>query len=121
MENFESLINNYVSSELKDENYFHPLGKYYIANTKLYNGYYWYYESSDFIIDIHNLFILEDFVEDDFNSMKNDVVLFLILYFPEMENGLIHIKLLSLSLCLLWILAIKRIDILYIRILDYFL
>lgn len=74
MENFESLINNYVSSELKDENYFHPLGKYYIANTKLYNGYYWYYESSDFIIDIHNLFILEDFVEDDFNSMKNDVV-----------------------------------------------
>ena len=32
MENFESLINNYVSSELKDENYFHPLGRYYIAN-----------------------------------------------------------------------------------------
>ena len=121
MENFESLINNYVSSELKDENYFHPLGKYYIANTKLYNGYYWYYESSDFIIDIHNLFILEDFVEDDFNSMKNDVVFISNFVLSEMENGLIHIKLLSLSLCLLWILAIKRIDILYIRILDYFL
>lgn len=73
MENFESLINNYVSSELKDENYFHPLGRYYIANTKLYNGYYWYYESSDFIIDIHNLFIKKDFVEDGVESMQNYV------------------------------------------------
>ena len=75
MENFESLINTYVSSELKDENYFHPLGRYYIANTKLYNGYYWYYESSDFIIDIHNLFIKEDFVEDGVESMQNFVAL----------------------------------------------
>lgn len=75
MENFESLINAYVSSELKDENYFHPLGRYYIANTKLYNGYYWYYESSDFIIDIHNLFIKEDFVEDGVESMQNYVTL----------------------------------------------
>lgn len=73
MENFESLINNYVSSELKEENYFHPLGRYYIANTKLYNGYYWYYESSDFIIDIHNLFIKKDFVEDGVESMQNYV------------------------------------------------
>ncbi|MGO3751743.1 MAG: helix-turn-helix domain-containing protein [Peptoniphilaceae bacterium] len=69
MENFEDLVKIYVSSESMKENSFNPLGKYYYANTETYSGYYWYYESHDFIIDIHNFFIKKDFVDDTVDSM----------------------------------------------------
>lgn len=73
MENFEDLIKRFTSSEFKDEKYINSPWKYYKTDTKMYKGNYCYYESDDFIIDIHNLFMLEDFMEYNIDYMEKYV------------------------------------------------
>lgn len=73
MENFADLIKRFTSTEFKDEKYINSPWKYYKANTKMYKGYYRYYENENFIIDIHNLFMLEDFMETNIDYMEKYV------------------------------------------------
>lgn len=46
-----------------------PAGRTYYSQTENYEGTYWYYETDQFIIDIHDLFIKREFLSEEYPDM----------------------------------------------------
>ena len=55
MPNFDELVRQKQCLPYHTCAKYHTLGKTYQTNTSLYSGIYWYYETDEFIIDIHDL------------------------------------------------------------------
>lgn len=49
---------------------FSPAGQTYYSQTDDYEGIYWYYETDQFIIDIHDLFIKREFFSQEYPDMS---------------------------------------------------
>lgn len=54
---YEDIIKQYMSIPCTDESRYSPLGISYCENNDFYSGYYWFYETDGFIIDINDFFI----------------------------------------------------------------
>lgn len=65
MNTFKNLIQAYVDEKVECPKQFPRLGETYLINKENIKGYYWFYESDDFIFDIHDLKMLDDIVYKD--------------------------------------------------------
>lgn len=62
MKSIEELLENMGFARCQSCKKYSPAGTTYMINSENYKGIYWYYETSEFIIDIHNFFIIRDFI-----------------------------------------------------------
>lgn len=63
MKSFEELVRQFVPEESTVTEQYSSNGKCFYADNEFFKGDYWYYETEDFIIDIHNFFIKKEYIE----------------------------------------------------------
>lgn len=76
MSKFSDMVEMFMSNECPLCNKYSPIGKVYFTDRDFYKGNYWFYETEDFIVDIHDFYIKKDYVEDKFS--RNDEYPFLV-------------------------------------------
>lgn len=64
MSKFEEIVMNYGMKKCCSCSKFSPAGKCLSIDTDVFNGIYWYYETENFVIDIHDFFVKKDVVID---------------------------------------------------------
>ena len=72
---YEKLIQHHMSNICPDYPKYSPIGKVYYENKKHYEGYYWFYETDNFVVDISDFFIKKDFIETDSHYFKQHILL----------------------------------------------
>lgn len=60
MTSYDQMVRDFMQNVQVSDMCHSPTGRTYITDNDEYSGYYWYYESSSFIIDIHNFMVKED-------------------------------------------------------------
>ena len=63
MHSFQKIIDHYVDETAQLCTDFCPAGQAFTGEREYYRGKYWYYETPDFIVDIHDMLIKKDYVE----------------------------------------------------------
>lgn len=71
MKKFEDLVRQFVPEESSVKEKFCPNGKAFYADNEFFKGDYWFYETEDFIIDIHNFYIKKDYIETEVPDMSS--------------------------------------------------
>ncbi|MGP1612749.1 MAG: helix-turn-helix domain-containing protein [Catonella sp.] len=70
MDSFEELVRQFVPEKSVVNEKFCSNGKSFYADNEFFKGDYWYYESNDFIIDIHNFYIKKEYIETEIPDMS---------------------------------------------------
>lgn len=70
MASFTDALKEMGWSPYDDCQKFSPAGQTYYNQTEDYEGTYWYYETDQFIIDIHDLFIKREFLSQEYPDMR---------------------------------------------------
>lgn len=64
-------VKNYMNvSECMDNNKYSSVGKSFYKNSKYYKGIYWFYQTDNYIIDIHDFYIKEELVQENVYNMS---------------------------------------------------
>ena len=71
MNKFKDLIKLYAKERIENPKQFPKLGETYLINEENIKGYYWFYETDDFIFDINDLTMLDDVVYKDVPDIFN--------------------------------------------------
>lgn len=71
MNSFEKLLENLGWKPYKICNRYCSLGKTVYLHNEYLDGYYWYYESDQFIVNIHDFFIKQEKIIDYFPNINN--------------------------------------------------
>lgn len=80
MNEFEKMVISYGMTPCTSCNKFSSAGKCFSIDSPVFKGTYWYYETDDFVIDIHDLFVKKDVVVDqsaEINQMSSFAQFFL--------------------------------------------
>lgn len=75
MKSFDDLVAWYLDDAAPTGAAFSPAGKAFSADRKNYRGRYWYYDTQDFTIDIHDMAIKKDYVESISEDLSEYVLL----------------------------------------------
>lgn len=69
---YYEFVKDYMQvNECKNNQKYSNVGHCFCWNTKEMDGLYWFYQSDDFIIDIHDFYIKEEIIEDNVRSMPD--------------------------------------------------
>ena len=71
MNTFKEMVSKYVQGPCQDCKKYSSLGEKFFVDNGCCRGVYWCYESDEFIVDIHDFYISEDFIQDEFPKMEN--------------------------------------------------
>ena len=75
MHSFQKLVDHYTDETAQNCTDFCPAGQTFTGEREYYRGKYWYYETPDFIVDIHDMLIKKDYVE----AMDEDLSQYILL------------------------------------------